>query len=120
MPEDRDVWKNPESGQVTMMHLLLCIAFFMPVVTAITELKHSGGGTLRYLVAAPSALVLGALIVSLDWKLGKVVWLRWQRYSKQAQNAVAIALLAGELLWIVVGVVSGVKLAAFVAEHVAR
>lgn len=69
-----------------------------------------GGGTLRHLVAVPSALVLGALIVSLDWRLGKALWLRCQRYSKQAQNAVAIALFAVELLWIVVGSISGFKL----------
>jgi hypothetical protein len=64
--------------------------------------------------------VLGALIVSLDWRLRKALWVRCQRYSKQAQNAVAIALFAVELLWIVVGSISGFKLAAFVAEHVAR
>jgi hypothetical protein len=119
MLEDRAGSKNPESGQVTLMHLFLCIAFFMPVAAATTELKRSGGGRLRYLVAVPSALVLGALIVSLDWRLGKALWLRCQRYSKQAQNAVAIALFAVELLWIVVGSISGFDLAAFVAEHVA-
>jgi hypothetical protein len=46
------------------------------------ELKHSGGGVPRYLVAAPLTLVSGALIVSLDWKLGEAVWLRFQMYSQ--------------------------------------
>jgi hypothetical protein len=91
MLEDRAASRNSESGQVTLMHLFLFIAFFMPVV-----------------------------IVSLEWRLGKAVWLRSQRYSEQTQNAVAIALFAGELLWIVVGTFSGDKLAAFVAEYVAR
>jgi hypothetical protein len=112
--------KKPESGQVTLMDLFLGIAFCMPITAATTELKRSGGGTLRYLIAVPSALALGAVIVWLDWKLGKTVWLRCQRYSKQAQNAVAVALFAIELLWIVVGGVSGFKLAAFIAEHVAQ
>jgi uncharacterized protein HemX len=120
MLEDRDVFKNPESGQVTLMHLFLGIAFCMPIAAATTQLKHSGGGTLRYLVAVPLALALGAAIVCLDWKFGKTVWLRCQRYSKQAQNAVAVALFVVELLWIVVGDISGFKLAAFVAEHVQR
>jgi hypothetical protein len=120
MLEDRAASKNSESGQVTLMHLFLFIAFFMPVVAATTALKLSAGGTLRYLVTVPSALVLGALIVSLEWRLGKALWLRSQQYSEQAQNAVAITLFALELLWIVVGTVSGDKLAAFVAEHVAR
>jgi hypothetical protein len=85
MLEDWAGSKNPEAGQVTLMHLFLCIAFFMPVAAATTERKRSGGGTLRCLVPVPSALVLGAVIVSLDWRLGKALWLRCQRYSKQAQ-----------------------------------
>ena|ERR1700719_2083144 len=120
MLEDRDVSKNPEAGQVTLMHLLLGIAFCMPITAATSELRHSGGGTLRYLVAVPSAIALGAVIVSLDWKLGKTVWSGCQRYSKRAQNAVAVVLFAVEWLWIVAGGLSGFKLAAFVAEHVAR
>jgi hypothetical protein len=66
MLEDKAVSKNPESGQVTLMHLFLGIAFCMPITAAATELKNSGGGTLRYLVAVPSALALGAVIVWLD------------------------------------------------------
>jgi hypothetical protein len=119
MPERNDVARNPEFGQVTLMHLFLGIAFCMPITAATTELKHSGGGSLRYLVAVPSALALGAVIVWLDWTLGKTMWVRFQRYSK-AQNAVAMALFSVELLWIAVGGVSGYKLAAFVAEHVPR
>ncbi len=110
----------PESRQVTLMDLFLGIAFCMPTTAALTELKHSGGGTLRYVVAIPSALALGAVIVWLDWKLGKTARLRCQQYSKQAQNVIAMALFAVELLWIGVGGISGFKLAAFVAEHVAR
>ena len=120
MLKDRAVSKNPEPEQITLMDLFLGIAFCMPVVAATTELKLSIGGPLRFLVAVPSALVLGALIVWLNWKFGKTVWLRCQQYSKHAQNAVAIALFAVELLWIVVGGVSGFKLAAFVVEHVGR
>ena len=120
MLEDRDVSKNPEPRQITLMDLFLAIAFCMPIIAATTELKHSGGGTMRYVVAVPSALALGAVIVSLDWNLGKTVWLRCQRYSHQAQNAVAVTLFALELLWIVVGGISGFKLAAFVAGHVPR
>jgi len=102
------------------MHLLLGIAFCVPVGAAATVLAHSGGGTLRYAITVPSALALGALIVWLDWKLGKVLWLRCQGCSKQVQNVVAIGLFAAGLLWIAVGAVSGFKLATFVAKHVAQ
>jgi hypothetical protein len=120
MLENRTTPKNRESGQVTLMHLLKLIAFCMPIAAAMPELEHSGGGMLRYLVAVPSALALGVLIVSLDWKLGRTVWLRSQRYSKKAQNAITIALFVGELLWIGIGGVSGFKVAALIGQHVPR
>ena len=92
----------------------------MPIVSAITELKHSGGGMLRYLAAAPSAFAMGVAIVSLDWKLGKAVWLRCQRYSKATQNAAALALLAVQLFGIVGGAVSGFWLAMLIEKHVPK
>ena len=94
MIEGKGLSKKSESGQVTLGHLLLVIAFFMPICAVMVALKNWGGGLLRYLVAASTTLVLGALIVTLDWKLGKAVWLRSQRYSKKVQNATAIALFA--------------------------
>jgi hypothetical protein len=98
------------------MHLLLAIAFVMPLSGAIAELKHSGGGALRYVIVLPTSLAVGALIVWLDWKLGKALWSRCQRRSPQVQNVVAMFLFILELLWIVVGGVSGFKLAAFTAS----
>ena len=120
MPEHEVISGNTGSGQVTLMHLLLGIAFCMPIGMAMPQLKNSGGGLLRYVVAAPATLILGILIVFLEWKLGKAIWLRCQRYSKKAQNVVAFGLFVLQLLWIVVGTISGFKVATFVAEHVAR
>jgi len=112
--------ENTGTGQVTLGHLLLGIVFCMPVSMAVIEIKHSGGGIFRYLIVAPVALVLGVLIASLDWKLGKAVWLRCQRCSNRAQNRAAMALFGLQLLWIVLGAISGFKLATFVAAHLAR
>jgi hypothetical protein len=56
------VSENTRTGQVTLGHLLLGLAFCMPVSMAVTEIKHSGGGISRYLIVAPVALVLGVLI----------------------------------------------------------
>jgi hypothetical protein len=94
------------------------MVFFMPVVAVITELKHSGGGMLRYLVAVPSAFVLGSLLVSLDWKLGKAIWFRCQRYSSRTQTVAAIASVVLDLSCILVGAVSGFKLSMFIAARV--
>jgi hypothetical protein len=42
MVKANSISKNPQCGQVTLMHLLLGIAFCMPIVAAMTELKHCG------------------------------------------------------------------------------
>lgn len=107
--------RHPQSGQVTLSHLLLAIVFVMPVSGAIAELKHSGSGALRYVMVLPASLAVGAFLVGLDWKLGKALWSRGQRHSPKVQNAVAIFLFAMQLLWIVVGVASGFLLAVFAA-----
>jgi hypothetical protein len=112
--------ENPCHGQVTLGHLFLGIILCMPVTGAVTEIKHAGGGVFRYLIVAPIALLFGVLIASLDWKLGKAVWLRCQRYSHRAQNAAAAARCGLELLWVVLGAGSGLKLATFATAHLAR
>jgi hypothetical protein len=106
----KGISENPQSGQVTMMHLLLAIAFVMPITGAMA--KHFGSGALCYLIVLPASLAVGALIVWSQWKLGKALWSRCQRYSKKAPSAVALFLFALELLWIVVGVAAGSMLAA--------
>lgn len=114
------VSKNTGTGQVTLGHVLLAIAFCQPVGIALTRIYHSGGGIRRYLIVAPIGLVFGVLIASLDWKVGTAVWLGCQRYSNRARNTVAIALFCLQLLWIVLGMILGFKLATFVAAHVPR
>jgi len=116
MLTDKGISRNPQSGHVTLMHLLLAIAFVMPLSGAIAELKHSGGGALCYVIVLPASLAVGALIVRLDWKLGKALWSRCQRHSPNVQNAIAMFLFTLELLWIAVGIVSGSMLAAFAAR----
>jgi len=91
----------------------------MPIVVTLAAVKHSGGGALRYLVAAPSAVVISILVVYMDWTLGRAIWLRSQQYPKRIQKGVGVALFGFQLLSILVGTVSGVKLAAFVVNHLA-
>lgn len=112
------VSKNTGTGQVTLGHLLLAIAFCQPVGVAVIQMEHSGGGILRYLIVVPVALMVGVLSASLDWKLGKAVWLRCQPYSNRAQKRVAISLFCLQLLRIILGTILGFKLATFVAAHV--
>lgn len=113
----RKISTNPESG-FTLMDLLVGIAFFMPIVAATSELKQLGSGQLRYVIAVPSAISLGALIILSDWKLGKALWRKCQPYSKQVQDRLAISLFALQLVWIALAAVLGTKLAGFVAKHI--
>ena len=112
--------KNTGTGQVTLLHLLLAIAFCQPAGVAIIQIHHFGGGIVRYLIVIPIALVLGLLIASFDWKLGTALWLRCQRYSNKTQNKVAIALFCLEMLWIVLGTILGFQLATFVGARLPR
>ena len=117
MRNHNSVSKDTGTGQLTVGHLLFAIAFCQPVGVAVIQTHHSGGGILSYSIVAPAGLVFGLLIASLDWKLGKALWLRCQQYSDRAQNRVAIALLCLQLLWIVLGTMLGFKLATFVAAR---
>ena len=112
--------KNTETGQVTLLHLLWAIAFIMPTVAMTSELRHSAGGILQYLVGVPSSLAVGGLIVWLDWKLGRRLWLGSQRYSRSTQDVVAFGLFVLSLAWVIAGAVTGALLASIVATHVPR
>ena len=92
--------------------------FLYAYLAATSELKQLGNGPLRYVIAVPSAISLGALIILSDWKLGKALWRKCQPSSKQVQNRLAISLFALQLVWIALAAVLGTKLAAFVAEHI--
>ena len=109
--------EQPAPGQVTLLHLLLAIAFFMPVVAAESVLIHSGAGLIQHLLTAPLGIAIGAAIVWADWKLGARVWLRTGPYSHRAQNALGIVLLLGDLLSIFVGVVLGSRIGSLVAQN---
>ncbi|HSS99378.1 MAG TPA: hypothetical protein VLK33_20225 [Terriglobales bacterium] len=111
-----DTSKKTHPKQITVMDLILGIAFCMPTVAAVSELKHSGGGISHYLIAIPLGLSLGALIVWVDWKLGKTIWLRYQGYPKRAQDMLAIFWILVDLLWIIIGGFLGIKLAWLMAN----
>lgn len=91
------------TGQVTLSHLLLFVAFVTPPSEAKAELKCSGSGDMRYVTVLPASIAVGALIVWLDWKLGKALWSRYQRHSPKVQNAAIIFVFALQLLWIAAG-----------------
>ena len=96
------------------------IAFFMPIFTAVAELKRVGGSALGYIVIVPSAIVVGGVIVYTEWRVGRTIWRRLEKHSKTVQNAVGASLFGLLLLGILVGLISGHKLALFVANHVAH
>ena len=108
MPEEQD---TEQRGQVTLGHLLLSIAFFMPVVAVIMEIKRVGGGPVQYALSVPLGLGLGAVIGRLSWIAGRSLWLRSQSYSNKVQNGIAIGVFALDIVWIIVGGIAGTALA---------
>ena len=111
MPEKQDTEQRTQHGQVTLGHLLLSIAFFIPVETVIFEIKHVGGRPVQYALGVPLGLGLGAVIGRLSWISGRSLWLRSQRYSQKVQNGIAIGVFALDIVWIIVGGIAGTALA---------
>ena len=105
-----------EQGHVTLGHLLMGIALFMPAAMVVGEVRAVGGGVLRYLLGLPLALVLGGLVVLLQWHSGKFFWQRSQRYCDRAQNIVAIGLFTLDLVWIMLAGICGYRLAHLVIK----
>ena len=99
-----------------MGHLFMGITLFMPAATVVGEVRAAGGGVLRYLFGLPLALVLGGLIVVLEWYSGRFFWQRSQRYSDRAQNVVAIGLFALQLMWAMLAGICGYRLAHLVIK----
>jgi predicted phage tail protein len=55
--------RENKQGHVTLGHLFMGIALFMPAAVVVGEVRAAGGGVLRYLFGLPLALVLGGLVV---------------------------------------------------------
>jgi len=66
---------------------------------------------LRYLFGLPLALVLGGLVVLLDWHSGEFFWQLSQRYSSRVRNRVTIAIFTLQLVWIMFAGICGYRLA---------
>jgi hypothetical protein len=96
---------------LTLGNLLLMCAFVITVESLILELKQAGGGLLRYVIGVPLGLVTGALIVPWNYQLARFLWLRSQRFSKRAQDAAGLGILALHIVWIAVGAGLGFLLA---------
>jgi hypothetical protein len=110
--------EQQRGGQVTLGHLLMAIAFFMPAAAAFAELKRAHGGIVRYVVGGAAAMALGALIVRLDWASGKQLWLHSQRYSERSQNWFAVGGFGLQIGWIIAGAIVGFRLISFVLKYV--
>ena len=94
---ENPVPQHTQMRQVGLLDLFTMIAFIMPIYATIVEVKRAGGGILSYVVALPLTVAMGALIVWVDWMLGKAVWIRSKGHSEKVKKAVGFALLAFQL-----------------------
>ena len=106
--------------QVGLIDLLSLVILIIPVSSAISVVRHSGGGILRYLTSGTMGLLLSFLITWASWKLGKSLFIRAKERSERLRNVIGFALFAFQLFWIFVGLVGGVKVGSLVVDHIAR
>jgi hypothetical protein len=106
--------------QLGLIDLFTMIGFVIPTFAAIVGVRHSGGGTFAYVLALPIGIGLSILIATVQWRLGKIIWIRFRKTSKSLRNAVGILLFVLQLLWILIGLLSGTKAGVIVAQHLAR
>ena len=99
-----------QKGPVTISHLLMRMALVAPVAAVFAEVGAAGGGVLRYIFGLPLALVLGGLVVVLEWHSNAFFWPRSQAYSERAQTVVAIGLFGLQIMWIVLAGICGGRL----------
>ena len=107
-----------QQGQVTITFLLSAIELIMPTAFAVQAVKAAGGGVPRYVAAAALGLLLGGLIVVVEWRSTRFLWRRSQTFSERARNIVAMGLVALQLVWIILAAITGYQLAQLVTEFV--
>lgn len=108
-----------EMRRFGLVDLFALIAFFIPIFAAISGVNRQGGGSTRYLVTLPLSIGLGVLIVCVEWRIGKVIWWRFEHYSDKVKNAVGVFLFVIQLFWIFVGLMIGTRLGAFIVNQFA-
>jgi len=108
------------SKQVGLIDLLSLVILIIPVSSAISIVRHSGGGILRYLTAGTLGLVLSFLMTWASWKVGKSLYIRGKERPERVRNITGFALFAFQLFWIFVALVGGVKVGRLVADHIAH
>ena len=101
-------------------HLLMAIAFFMPLTAAVSKAETLGGGPLSYLLVVPVSICIGILIVAASWVVGKFLWMKSESFSSRGRSAVAAGIFGLDVFWIVIALVSGYELASFIVAHVSR
>jgi hypothetical protein len=116
MPGSSVEGQPAQSPQWTLGHLLMAMAFVMPVIAVIGDLKHAGGGALRYALGAPLGLALGTTIVWLTWKSGKTVWLCFSGRSERARRTLAIGLFGLDICALLFGFIGGRALASLLIK----
>jgi hypothetical protein len=95
--------------------------FVSPVTAALAQLRYVSASFQDYLLVVPLALLLGALIMWLDWRLTGILWIRSSSRSVRFQNATAFVIFASHACWIALAMIAGSEVAGFlIARFVGR
>jgi hypothetical protein len=111
---------DPDQGKaLTLPNLMLLWSFVAPSTAIGGCIKAGGGGSLRYCVGIPTGLVIGAIIVYLNWNLWRYLLLRSGTCSVRRQNWIGLGIFALLMNGIGVGYFAGFYLGRIVIQYVA-
>ena len=94
-------------------------SFVITVMAVIEPLKHAGGGVVRYMLGVPLALVLGALIVWLNWSFQNFLSQKSKGATKTKENTIVVVFLLSLLFFIAFGGFAGNMLASLLIKLLA-
>lgn len=117
--QNTELHQQTPRRKVGLVDLFAMMVFFTPVVASIGTVRDSGGGFLRYGLGLSIGIILGAALLTIHWRLGTAIWRRFASRSETTKNAVGTALLVYQLLWVFVGLVSGITAGSFLVRHTA-
>lgn len=109
---------SEEFRALTLTNLLIAIAFFMPIIGVIAELRNARSGLLRYSVGLPTAIASAVILAFSEWHLLRLIWIHsemspWRR-SETAATVLAVFVF---IAWIVAGSMIGDSIAGFLIQH---
>ena len=101
---------------LTLTNLLILMGFTLTVTCVFAPLKDAGLGVSRFFLGAIPAVILGCLLVWLEWTLLNRIVACHQNASPRGQKAIDVGALLFMMLWLVGDGIAGSELGSLLAR----